>query len=76
MKTEAKNNSCDFCLSRRRKSSVLQFLRSERSECSRDKNFFWKLGYDTSLYMEPKLWLKNQKLVKFQLPQKVTMGIF
>jgi len=40
------------------------------------KSFSWKLGHDTSLYLEPKLWLKKQKLVKFQLPQKVTMGIF
>ena len=27
-------------------------------------------------YLEPKIWLKKQKLGKIQVPQKVTLGIF
>jgi len=64
----------DFCLSRRRKSSVLQFLRRERSEYSRDKKLFLETRPWSDSFSGAKIMAQKTKIGKISIPTKGNHG--
>ena len=75
-KIDVENCNSDFCLSRRRKSSALQFLRREISECSRDKKLFLETRPWYESLSRAKIMAQKTKIGKISTPTKGNHGYF
>jgi len=75
-KIDVENSNSDFCLSRRRRSSVFQFLRRERSEYSRDKKLFLETRPWSDSLSGAKIMAQKPKIGKISIPTKGNHGYF